>query len=85
MNAFLLTMNGALLTASGIIVQSSDRDRRGGVGVAVLAIAGAILCAAWRSRIASFGQLNRGKRQVIHTIERYLKAANYAAEWLGMG
>lgn len=84
-NTFFLTMNGALLTASGIIVQSSGGDKLGGVGVAVLAIAGAILCAAWRSLITSFGQLNRGKFQVINTIERYLKAAIYAAEWEALG
>jgi hypothetical protein len=84
-NTFFLTMNGALLTASGIIVQSSGGDRLGGVGVAVLAVAGAILCAAWRSLIISFGQLNRGKFKVINTIERYLKAAIYAAEWEALG
>lgn len=84
-NTFFLTMNGALLTASGIIVQSSGGSRLGGVGIAVLAVAGAILCAAWRSLITSFGQLNRGKFQVINTIERHLKAAIYAAEWEALG
>jgi hypothetical protein len=53
--------------------------------VAVLAVAGVILCAAWRSLITSFGQLNRGKFQVINTIELYLKAAIYAAEWEALG
>jgi hypothetical protein len=84
-NTFFMTMNGALLTASGIIVQSSDNRRLGGFGVAVLAVAGTILCAAWRSLITSFGQLNRGKFQVINTIERYLKVAIYAAEWEALG
>lgn len=84
-NTFFLTMNGALLTASGIIVQSSGRDRLSGLGVAVLAVAGAVLCASWRSLITSFGQLNRGKFRVINTIERYLKAAIYAAEWEALG
>jgi hypothetical protein len=84
-NTFFLTMNGALLTASGLIVQSSGGNRLGGVGVAVLAVAGAILCGAWRSLILSFGQLNRGKFQVINTIERYLKTAVYAAEWEALG
>ena len=84
-NTFFLTMNGALLMASGIIVQSSGGDRLGGLGIAVLAVAGAILCAAWRSLITSFGQLNRGKFQVINTIARYLKAAIYAAEWEALG
>lgn len=84
-NTFFLTMNGALLTASGLVVQSSGGNHLGVVGIAVLAGAGAILCGAWRSLITSFGQLNRGKFQVINTIERHLKAAIYAAEWEALG
>src|SRR5437868_4647411 len=70
-------------------VSAARRLRRwvcwGGVGVAVLAVAGGILCLAWRSLISSFGQLNRGKFQVINYIERYLKASIYAAEWEALG
>ena len=84
-NTFFLTINGALLTASGLIVQSSGGNRLGGLGIAVVGMTGALLCAAWRSLITSFGQLNRGKFQVINTIERYFKAAIYAAEWEAMG
>jgi hypothetical protein len=84
-NTFFLTMNGALLTASGLIVQSSGGDKLAGVGIFVLALAGAILCLAWRSLITSFGQLNTGKFRVINTIERHLKAAIYAAEWEALG
>jgi hypothetical protein len=84
-NTFFLTINGALLTASGLIVQSSGGDRLAALGIAVLAVAGALLCMAWRSLIRSFGQLNRGKFRVINTIERYLKAAIYAAEWEALG
>jgi len=84
-NTFFLTMNGALLTAFGLIVKSSGADRLSALGILVLAVAGAILCGAWRSLITSFGQLNRGKFQVINTIERYLKTAIYAAEWEALG
>lgn len=84
-NTFFLTMNGALLTASGLIVQSSGGNGLAALGIAVLSVAGLILCLAWRSLIRSFGQLNRGKFQVINTIERYLKAAIYAAEWEALG
>lgn len=84
-NTFFLTMNGALLTASGILLQSSGGSKLGKLGIAVLAVAGVILCIAWRSLITSFGQLNRGKFQVINTLERYLKAAIYAAEWEALG
>lgn len=80
-NTFFLTINGVLLTASGIIVQSSGGDRISWLGIAVLAIAGAIFCGAWRSLIISFGQLNSGKFRVINAIERHLKVAIYDAEW----
>lgn len=84
-NTFFLTMNGALLTASGLIVQSSGGHRLGGLGISVLSLAGALLCLAWRSLITSFGQLNSGKFQVINAIERYFTAAIYAAEWEALG
>jgi hypothetical protein len=84
-NTFFLTINGALLTASGLIVQGSGDNRLGGLGIAVVAGAGALLCGAWRSLIGSFGQLNRGKFQVINTLERYFPAAIYAAEWEALG
>jgi hypothetical protein len=84
-NTFFLTMNGALLTASGVIVQSAGDSRLGALGITVLAVAGVLLCGAWRSLIQSFGQLNQGKFQVINSLERYLSAAVYAAEWEALG
>jgi hypothetical protein len=84
-NTFFLTMNGALLTGSGIVIQNSGANSVGALGIAVLSLAGMILCGAWRSLIISFGQLNRGKFQVINAIERHLKAAIYAAEWEALG
>lgn len=80
-NTFFLTINGALMTASGVIVQNSHNLMLGGVAVGLLAIAGAILCSAWRSLILSFGQLNTGKFKVINSMENHLSAAIYAAEW----
>jgi len=84
-NTFFLTMNGALLTASGLIVQGTGPNNFEALGIAVLSVAGVILCAAWRSLITSFGQLNRGKFMVINTMEQYLAAAIYAAEWEALG
>jgi hypothetical protein len=84
-NTFFLTMNGALLTATGLIVQSAGGLRLGAVAVSVLALAGVLLCAAWRSLITSFGQLNRGKFQVINAMERHFAAAIYSAEWEALG
>jgi hypothetical protein len=84
-NTFFLTMNGALLTASGLIVQGSNEERLSALGILVLAVAGALLCLAWGSLIRSFGQLNSGKVKVINTMERYFPAAIYAAEWEALG
>lgn len=84
-NTFFLTMNGALLTAFGLIVKTTGPETLSALGIFVLAVAGAILCGAWRSLVTSFGQLNRGKFQVINTIERYLNTAIYAAEWEALG
>jgi hypothetical protein len=84
-NTFFLTMNGALLTGSGLVIQHSGANTVGALGIMVFSFAGVILCGAWRSLITSFGQLNRGKFQVINAIEQHLKAAIYAAEWEALG
>lgn len=84
-NTFFLTMNGALLTGAGLVLQNSGANTVGALGIAVFSLAGVILCGAWRSLITSFGQLNKGKFQVINAIERHLRAAIYAAEWEALG
>lgn len=84
-NTFFLTINGALLTASGLILQRSGSSSLIGLALFILAVTGALLCGAWRSLIISFGQLNRGKFQVINTMERFLTTAIYAAEWEALG
>lgn len=84
-NTFFLTMNSALLAASGLIVQNSTEPRLGGLGILALAVAGAVLCLSWKSLIESFGQLNTGKFKVINMLEKYLRAAIYDAEWEALG
>lgn len=84
-NTFFLTINGALLTASGLLVQARGEIKMAALGIVVLATAGALLCGAWRSLITSFGQLNRGKFRVINAMERHFAAAIYAAEWEALG
>ncbi|QYK51442.1 MAG: hypothetical protein KF701_02850 [Anaerolineales bacterium] len=84
-NSFFLTLNGALITVAGFVLQNSDGQVARASWIAILGIVGAILCGAWRSLITSFGQLNTGKFKVINTIERYLKIAIYTAEWDALG
>lgn len=84
-NTFFLTTNGALLTACGIVLKASSDDKLSSLGIVVLLLTGVILCVAWRSLITSFGQLNRGKFQVINAIEKHLNTAIYSAEWEALG
>lgn len=83
-NTFFLTMNGALLTAIGLIVQNAGDRRLGALAVLVLALAGLLLALAWRSLIRSFGQLNAGKFRVINSIEKFLPVSIYEAEWVAL-
>jgi len=82
-NTFFLTMNGLLLTAVGLFVRSGhdEQVRLQAAAILVLAVAGGALCAAWRTLIISFGQLNTGKFKIINTMERELAASIFSAEW----
>jgi hypothetical protein len=80
-NTFFLTINGAVLTAIGLVLSSESDRRLQAAGVGTLAITGAILGVAWRSLIRSAGQLNTGKFAVINRIEKILNAAIFWAEW----
>lgn len=80
-NTFFLTINGAILTAAGLIISNQSDARLQSLGLTVLTVTGAVLALAWRSLIRSFGQLNTGKFAVINRIEEILPAAVYLAEW----
>src|SRR5207249_11688352 len=80
-NTFCLTSNGLLLTAIGLILRGGGHVRLHSAGIFVLAVAGAVLCGAWRTLIISFGQLNTGKFAIINEMEQRLAASIFAAEW----
>jgi hypothetical protein len=84
-NTFFLTINGALLTAVGLVLSNGRDPKLQGLGLVVLAVTGCILAIAWNSLILSFGQLNKGKFKVINRIEQDLPAAIFLAEWKALG
>jgi hypothetical protein len=84
-NTFFLTINGALLTAAGLIIGTGNDGRVKAAGLVVLAVTGAILAGAWNSLLLSFGQLNAGKFKVINRIEKLLPVAIFDAEWKALG
>ncbi len=81
LNTFFLTLNGALLTGIGLIIQGGGEKRLVAGGILIIALAGGILSIAWQSLLKSFGQLNTGKFAVINRLEKLLPAAIFAAEW----
>jgi hypothetical protein len=84
-NTFFLTVNGALLTALGVVLTNGGVARLRATGFMVLTVAGASLAVSWRSRIKSYGQLNTGKFEVINRIETLFPAAIFRAEWKALG
>lgn len=86
-NTFFLTINGVLVTAIGLFLRNGGGDevRLQAGGILVLALAGILLCYAWRSLLNSFGQLNTGKFVIINRMEKALPAAIYDAEWEALG
>lgn len=80
-NTFFLTLNGALLTGIGLVLQGGGAQRLVAGGILVIALAGGILSVAWHSLLQSFGQLNSGKFAVINRLEQILPAAIFTAEW----
>lgn len=84
-NTFFLTINGALLTAVGLLLSNGQDQQLQAAGLLVLGVTGCILSLAWNSLILSFGQLNKGKFAVINRMEQDLPAAIFLAEWKALG
>ncbi|WP_019876261.1 RipA family octameric membrane protein [Sporichthya polymorpha] len=84
-NTYFVTLNGALATAVGLILQRGEGAVLAAASILVLSIVGAAVCIVWRLLLISFGQLNRGKFVVINSMEEHLAAAIYRAEWIALG
>ena len=84
-NTFFLSVNSIILAAAGLLIRGQTAHSIAGPALVVLGLSGIVLCFAWRRMILSFGQLNRGKFDVIHALERRLPARIFAAEWAALG
>jgi len=80
-NSFFLTVNTILITAltSFVALTQQPNIRYGWVLVAI--VAGIIFCLTWRRLIQSYKQLNTGKFEIIHHLEKRLPARLFYAEW----
>ena len=84
-NTFFLSVNSIILAATGLLIREKTANSLVGPALIVLGMGGMALCFAWRRMILSFGQLNRGKFDVIHAFERRLPARTFTAEWVALG
>lgn len=80
-NRFFLTVNALLVTVISLLIREDISDREAAAGMLLLAIAGMVLCYAWRAIIESYKTLNTAKFEVINALEAQLPARMFAAEW----
>ena len=74
-NTFFISVTTLLFTITSFI---GDRTTFGNL---VFGILGCILCFAWYFTLKSYRQLNSGKFEVIHEMEKLLPLSCYAYEW----
>ena len=84
-NTFFLSANALALSALGLIAKEASQSPLIGLGIIAIAVAALLLCVAWKTLVASYRQLNRGKFAVIDHLEERLPAALFRAEWAALG
>ncbi|MDE0031799.1 MAG: hypothetical protein OXU75_01485 [Deltaproteobacteria bacterium] len=84
-NTFFLSVNSIILAATSLLIREGTVNNITAPALVVLGLSGIVLCIAWGRMIRSFGQLNQGKFDVIHAIERRLPARIFIAEWAVLG
>lgn len=84
---FYISLLSILLVLLSIVASIGRFSEILDIILLAIAILGVILCAVWWVNIRSYRQLNSGKFEVIHEMERELPIAAYDKEWeiLGRG
>ena len=81
-NSFFLTLQGVLLTGTGLFIKSQNEiNDTGYVSIVIFAVLGIILCIAWLLTIKSYRDLNTAKFGVILKIEQDLPIKLFTDEW----
>jgi hypothetical protein len=84
MNTFFLTLNTAVFTVIGVLLQLQTKAANWLLVFPLIALLGE--CAAWYYLVRSYRQLNTAKYQVIGLLEEKLPASPYwRAEWTALG
>lgn len=83
-NNYFITINTALISFIGLSFQIKLLENLSWIKL-VLALVGIIICVIFWHLIRSYKQLNSGKFDVIHEIEKHLPLALYKYEWKILG
>ena len=86
-NTFFLTVSTGLLSAEGLMLaQTAIHLTIFQIAfMTMLTVASILFCSTWYFVILSYQQLNAGKFQIIHAIEKALPAEVYRSEWSLLG
>lgn len=84
-NGFFITVIGAIVGASGLIVKEKVLTDSTVLFLLFLLLIGLLMCRSWANLISNYGKLNVEKFQVIHQLEQRLDAQIFAAEWVALG
>ncbi len=83
-NNYFITINAALITFLGLSFRFNGLESLVCVYL-LFCLLGGVICFIFGHLIRSYKQLNTGKFQVIHEIERHLPLAMYEREWQLLG
>ena len=73
-----------LLSAAGVVIAEVITKSPAGWSLIAIGLAGILLSIAWRKLVHSYRQLNAGKFEGIHLLEKYIPAALFKAEWMAL-
>lgn len=82
-NSFFLTINTSIAGLIGYVKTTSTESKVH--LVLIISVSAMFLCYIWWRLVCSYRQLNSGKFEVIHQIEKLLPLKPYGAEWTSLG
>lgn len=83
-NSYFLSINTAVVALVGY-VKLGRTEPASSIFYMLISLAGMILTYTWYRLIRSYKNMNTGKFQVIHLIEKQLPISPYDAEWSALG
>lgn len=84
-NRFYVSLLSGILVALPFVLDLNDLTPIRLAAILIIGLVGVMLCVLWFFNILSYKQLNQGKYEVIHDMERELPYPCYKLEWENLG